>query len=412
MHILFFTENFPPETNAAATRVAERAHHWIRAGHQVTVITCAPNFPYGRLFPGWQNRWRQTEMREGVRVVRVKTFIARNEGVVLRTLDFLSFMATAFFAALFERRPDVVAVTSPQFFAAVGAWALAAVRRLPYVFELGDLWPRSIVAVGAMRDSAVLRALEKLELFLYRRAAAVVALTPAFKDNLVGRGIASDKIKVVINGVETSLYGPRSRDRELAATVGVGEAFTIGYVGTHGMAHALGKVLDAAEMLRAEPHIKFLFAGPGAEREHLIAEAQRRALPNVVFLDPQPKERMPQVWSLCDVALVHLKDSPAFAEVIPSKIFEAMAMGLPILLAAPMGEASRIVEAEHAGIAVPPEDPTSLAQAVKKLATDSTFRRVLAESSLAAAPHYSRVRQAEAMIEVFESVVRARRALC
>ena len=159
----------------------------------------------------------------------------------------------------------------------------------------------------------------------------------------------------------------------------IGEAFTIGYVGTHGMAHALGKVLDAAEMLRAEPHIRFLFAGPGAEREHLIAEAQRRALPNVVFLDPQPKERMPAGLEPVRRCAGPSEDSPAFAEVIPSKIFEAMAMGLPILLAAPMGEASRIVEAEHAGIAVPPEDPTSLAQAVRKLATDSAFRRVLAE---------------------------------
>ena len=179
MKILFLTENFPPETNAAATRVFERACYWLRDGHDVTVITSAPNFPQGKLFVGYRNRWRQVEDMAGIRVIRVKTFITRNEGIVLRTLDFVSFMCTAFVAGLFVRRPDVVCATSPQFFAAVGGWALAACRRLPFVFELGDLWPASIVAVGAMRESRLLRLIEKLELFLYRRSAAVAALTPA-----------------------------------------------------------------------------------------------------------------------------------------------------------------------------------------------------------------------------------------
>jgi hypothetical protein len=152
MHVLFLTENFPPETNAAATRVYERACYWIEAGHQVTVMTCAPNFPHGRLMDGYRNRWRQVEEMSGIRVVRVKSYIAANEGIVRRTLDFLSFMATAFFFGLFEKKPDVVVATSPQFFAAVGGWLLATCRRRPFVFELGDLWPASIIAVGAMKD--------------------------------------------------------------------------------------------------------------------------------------------------------------------------------------------------------------------------------------------------------------------
>src|SRR5262249_46925340 len=156
-------------------------------------------------------------------------------------------------------------------------------------FELGDLWPRSIVAVGAMRPSLAIRLIEKLELFLYRRAAAVVALTHAFKADLVSRGIAPDKVIVIENGVEVALYGPRPRDAGLAAETGLGDSFVVGYVGTHGMAHALTRVLDAAERLADLPRVKFLFAGPGAERERLIAEAKRRALTNVVFLDPQPK---------------------------------------------------------------------------------------------------------------------------
>lgn len=409
--ILFLTENFPPETNAAATRVYERALYWVKAGHEVTVLTCAPNFPQGRLFDGWENRWRQVQVMDGIRVVRVKTYISANEGFAKRSLDFISFMLTAYGAGLFEKRPDVVVATSPQFFAALGGWALAAtrswfgLRRLPFVFELGDLWPRSITAVGAMKQSPVIRALETLELFLYRRAAAVVALTHAFKDDLMRRAIPGDKIAVVINGVDLPRYQPRPRDIELAARWGLEGKFVLGYVGTHGMAHGLINVLDAAERLRADDRIRFLFVGAGAERDMLMAEAARRGLTNVIFQGMQPKEMMPRIWSLCDVALVHLKNDPAFAEVIPSKIFEAMGMGLPLLLVAPEGEASRIVLDDQAGLWVPAADPQGLADAARSLESDESLRADLATGSLSAAPNHSREYQAQRFLDVLALVV-------
>lgn len=403
--ILFLTENFPPETNAAATRVYERALYWVKAGHQVTVLTSAPNFPQGKLFDGWRNAWRQVQDMDGLRVVRVKTYISANEGFAKRTLDFVSFMVAAYGAGLFERRPDVVIATSPQFFAAVGGWALAATRRLPFVFELGDLWPRSITAVGAMRQSPVIQALEKLELFLYRRSAAVIALTRAFKDDLVRRAIPAAKVAVVINGVDLPRYAPRPRDAELAAAWGLEGKFVLGYVGTHGMAHGLINVLDAAESLRDDDRIRFLFVGAGAERQMLVDEAARRGLDNVVFQPMQPKEMMPRVWSLCDVALVHLKDDPAFAEVIPSKIFEAMGMGLPLLLVSPEGEASRIIADDKAGLWVPAARPQALAQAARTLAGDEAARTALAAASLAAAPRHSREYQARRYMDVLELVV-------
>lgn len=399
MRILFLTENYPPETNAAATRVYERAVYWARWGHEVTVITSAPNFPQGKLFPGYANRWRQRERADGIEVLRVKTFIARNEGVVLRTLDFLSFMANGYLAGLFERRPDVVVATSPQFFTAIAGWAIGACRRIPFVFELGDLWPRSILAVGALRNGAAIAALERLELFLYRRARKVIALTQAFKDDLTRRGIRPDKITVIRNGVDLPRYAPRPRDAVLARAWGLADAFVIGYLGTHGMAHDLSRVLDAAALLRPSPTPRFLFVGAGAERERLIIEAKRRGLDNVVFQPMQPKETISRVWSLCDVALVHLKDAPAFAEVIPSKIFEAMAMGLPILLASPDGEARTVLEESGAGLWVPAGDPEALAAAIRRLADDEGLRRRLASASLAAAPRHSRERQARAVLE-------------
>jgi colanic acid biosynthesis glycosyl transferase WcaI len=405
MYILFFSDFFPPETNAASARVFERACYWIKWGHQVTVITCAPNFPHGKVYPCYKNKLYQAEVMNGIKVIRVKTFITRNQGVVLRTLDFISYMVTAFIAGLFVKKPEVIVANSPQFFAAVGGWGLSTVRNVPFVFELADLWPASIPAVGAMKENIFLRLIEKLELFLYRQSAAVIALTQSFKDDLVRRNIPAEKIAVIINGVDLSRYSPRSRDKELSLKWGLNGCFVIGYLGTHGMAHALEKVLDTAALLKGDPEVRFLFVGAGAAREGLIEEAKRRSLPNVIFIPRQPKEQMPKFWSLCDVALIHLKDTPVFKTVIPSKIFEAMGMGLPLLLVAPEGEASQIVTSEKAGIHIPPGDPEALANAVLNLKNKKSLFRQFAEHSRNAASHYSRERQAKDMITVLEKII-------
>jgi colanic acid biosynthesis glycosyl transferase WcaI len=406
MRILFLTENFPPESNAAATRVYERAVYWARWGHRVTVLTTAPNFPEGELFAGYKNHWYRREWRDDIEIVRVKSFIAKNEGVLRRTLDFVSFMVSAYFAGLIAKRPDVVIATSPQFFTAVAGWALAATRRLPFIFELGDLWPRSIVAVGALQAGQAVRLLERIELFLYRGAARVVALTQAFKDDLVRRGIPAGKIVVIRNGVDLPRYAPRPRDQPLTAEWELSGKFVIGYVGTHGMAHDLGKVLDAAEDLGgSQPELRFLLVGAGAERDQLVAAARQRNLDNVILQPLQPKERMAAVWSLCDVALIHLKNMPAFAEVVPSKMFEAMGMGLPILLAAPEGEASRLLAEDAAGLWVPAGDTVALAAACRRLLLDGALRDSLAANSLKAASRHTRERQANLFIDVIDKVV-------
>jgi colanic acid biosynthesis glycosyl transferase WcaI len=408
LNILFLTENFPPETNAAATRVYERACYWVKAGHRVTVITSAPNFPDGILFPGYVNRWRQVNKISGIRVIRVKTFIAPNMGLVRRTIDFLSFMVTGVWAGLFVPMPDVIVATSPQFFTAVAGWLLGLVRRVPFVFELGDLWPASIAAVGVLQPGRVLQTIEKFELHLYRSAEAVVALTSAFKENLVARGIAENKIAVIPNGVDLWRYGLREQDADLARQWNLNGHFVVGYVGTHGMAHALGNVLDAAEKLLGRDDIRFLLTGAGAEREGLVREAARRNLSNVIFMPSQPKSAMPGVWSLCNIALVHLKNDPVFAGVIPSKMFEAMAMGLPVLIAAPEGVASQILLSDKAGLHVPAQDPVALAGATVRMADDKEGLKTLAANSLAAAASHSREHQARHMVTVLECVIERR----
>ena len=402
MNILFLADNFPPEKNAQASRVYERACHWVEWGHSVTVVTCAPNFPEGKVYPGYKNRWYQTEFVSGIRVVRAKTFIAANVGTVRRILDYISYVPGSLCAGLLERSPDVVAATSPLLFAAISGWALSRLKRAPFVMEVSDLWPDSIIAVGAMKRSSILRGLERIELFLYKQAAQVAVLTPAFKENLIQRAIQEEKITVVMNGVDLSRFQPRPRDNALAVQWGIAaNDFVLSYIGTLGMAHGLENVLECARLVERR-NIKFLFVGPGAERETLIRKASNLGLSNVIFVPPQPKERIPDFWSLSNVALVHLKNAPLFKTVIPSKIFEAMGMGIPIMLVAPEGEASRIVVGENVGIWVPAGDPRALAEAVQLLESNAALQSALAESSRATGAIHSRERQAREMMNCFE----------
>ncbi len=404
MRILFLTDNFPPEGNAPAARTYEHAVRWVRAGCQVTVITGAPNFPEGVLFPGYKNAWYLVEEIDGIRVVRVKTYITANQGFRRRTLDYMSFMVTGFLAGLFESRPDLVIGTSPQFFTVCAAWVLSLFRRRPFVFELRDLWPASIKAVGAMGEGRMLRTLEALEMLLYRRARAIVTVTETFRDELIERGIDAEKIHTVINGVDLDRYAPRTKDEALVRELGLEGRFVVGYMGTQGMAHALSRVLETADILRDRSDIVFIFVGSGAQTTMLLEQSVEMGLDNVRFVPRQPKEEMPRYWSLCDVSLVHLKDDSLFRSVIPSKIFESMGMGLPILLAQPEGEAAEIVRASGAGEAVRPERPRVLAQAVRRLCDDDAYRTRLARASAAAAQSYTRDKQAKRMLWVLEGV--------
>ncbi|EKD73139.1 MAG: hypothetical protein ACD_45C00439G0001, partial [uncultured bacterium] len=291
MNILFFSDNFPPERNAAASRVYERAAYWVTWGNQVTVITCAPNFPDGKLFQGYKNKFYQTEIQSGIRVVRIKTFIAENKGFFLRILDSFSYIVPAMIAAFFQKKPDVIVATTPSPFAAVAAWLVAKIRKIPFTLEVSDLWPASIVAVGAMRESFIIRLLEKLELFLYRQSKIIIVLSPAFKNNLIARSIPTDKIHVVMNGVDARRYFPRMRHAALAAHYHIKpDDFVVGYIGTHGMGHALKNVLHAAQLLKDQPNIRFIFVGAGAERDSLMQLAQEKILTNVVFIAAQTKE--------------------------------------------------------------------------------------------------------------------------
>lgn len=408
MKILFLSDSFPPEVNAPASRTFEHCREWVRAGHDVTVITCAPNFPKGQVFPGYRNRLRQVEMMEGIRVLRVWSYITANEGFVRRSLDYLSFMATGSIAGVYCDRPDVVVGTSPQLFTVCAAYLVSRLRRRPFVFELRDLWPESIKAVGAMGESRVLKWLERLELFLYRKAAAVVPVTAAFRENLIGRGIESPKIQVVSNGVDLSRYSPRPKDFELLKRHGLEGKFVAGYVGTHGMAHGLETILDAAEQVWRSPatgRFAFLFLGDGAKKSELQQEARRRQLGNVMFLDTVRKEEVPRYWSLLDVSIIHLRKVPLFETVIPSKLFECMGMGIPVLLGV-AGESARIVQKTGTGFCFEPGNAAALVDALQQLNASPQLLANCRMACIESAPKYDRRQLATRMLELLLRVAR------
>lgn len=403
MHLLFLTDNFPPEVNAPASRTFEHCREWVRKGHRVTVVTCAPNFPKGKVFDGYQNKAFQTETIEGIEVIRVWSYITANEGFVRRILDYLSFMASAIVASPRVRDVDLVIGTSPQFFTAVAAYVVSRMKRIPYVFELRDLWPESIKAVGAMKESFAIRMLERLEMFLYRKAARIVSVTESFKQVLMRRGIEGTKIEVVTNGVDVSQFKPRPKDPELTRRLGLEGKFVAGYIGTHGMAHALETLLKAADRLRGQD-FAFIFLGDGARKQALREMADQMKLDNVVFIDSVPKADVPKYWSLLDVSIIHLRKTELFTTVIPSKLFECMGMGIPVLHGVE-GESADIVRREQVGIPFEPEGVDQLCEALQSLKSDPARLARFREQCLRAAGNYDRTYLALRMLKVLEDVV-------
>ena len=381
MHVLFLSNYFPPEVNAPATRLHEHARQWVADGHTVDVLTSVPNFPEGEVYDGYENELTEEE-RDGIQVTRVPMYVSPNEGVFRRVLSYISFMLSACWYAGRLQTPDVLVATSPQFFAALaGAW-VAWWKDVPFVLEIRDLWPESIVAVGAMNRNLIVRFFEWVEKKLYRTADHIVVVTDAFKSTISEKGIERDKISVVKNGIETEWWEqPLDEERlaELRREHDLQDKFVASYIGTIGMAHDAGVLLDAAERCD-DPDIVFMVVGTGAKRDELAARQKERQIDNFRLVDKVPKETVPYLLALSDVSVVHLRDNPLFETVIPSKMFEAMVTRTPIVLGV-RGEAQQIVEEAGAGIPIPPEDPDALAEAVRRLKEHPSLREEMAENA-------------------------------
>ena len=374
MRIVFFSHYYPPEVNAPASRTSEHARVWARAGHDVVVVTCAPNHPGGRLYPGYANlsppirddrrRSRRARLdlsrgQRGLRAPHAQLYLLCGVGDPRRWLGL--------------DRPDVVVSTSPQFFCGLTGLVAKTIWRRPWVLEIRDLWPESIVTVGAMRKGLIVRMLERIEALAYRRADRIVSVTDSFVAHIAERGGTREKISVIKNGANLELFTQAGDEEDCKRRYGLDGRFVAAYVGTHGMAHGLDTVLDAAELLSDDPRIVLLLVGDGAERERLEQRKREMGLGNVIMLGQQPKDAMPGIWAATDASMILLRRSDLFKTVLPSKMFEAMAMGRPIVLGVE-GEARALLDEAGAGIGITPQSAEELAAAVKRLADDRELR--------------------------------------
>ena len=401
MKILFLTDNFPPEVNAPATRTYEHCQEWIKAGVDITIITCAPNFPHGKLYEGYRNRFYQKEKVEGIEIIRVWSYMSSNNGFVKRVLDYLSFSVMSFGVGLFQKF-DIIVATSPQFFTTWTGYGLSKLKRKPWIFELRDIWPESIKTVGALKQGYIINALEKIELALYRDAIKVIAVTDAFKTNLISRGIEGKKIDVVTNGSNLELFFMRKKDKYLLKKFKLENKFIVGYIGTHGLAHSLDFIVKSIDKI-VDKSIHFLFIGDGAMKESIILLSKELNLTNITFLDSISKDDVPRYLSICDISLAPLKNEDNFRTVIPSKIFEAAAMKKPTLLGV-RGQAQKIIEKDNAGLCFEPENEDDF---IKKLLMlrDKEIYSKCQEGCLALAIRYDRKKLAKEMLTILRSTL-------
>lgn len=401
MKILFLTDNFPPEVNAPATRTYEHCREWVKQGADVTVITCAPNFPRGKVFEGYQNKYAE-ESIDGIRVIRVRTYIAANKGTVRRSLDYLSFYFAAVRAG---RRLDcnVIIGTSPQFFTVLAAKRLAKFRKKPWIMEVRDIWPESIKVVEAVRESMIIRYLEKKEIQCYDSAEKIVCVTRGIYNRLKERGVPEGKLKVFTNGSNLEKYFPREKNAGLLKKFKLEKKSVVGYVGTMGLSHKLDFILRCAFRIE-DPSIHFLLVGEGAEKENLLRLKSELGLKNVTITDGIPKTTVPEYLSVIDIALINLKKTDLFLGALPSKIFENAAMGKPLLLGL-QGEAQRVVEKYRAGLSFEPENEDDFIEKLRILKRNKEFYKQCADGCIKLAKDYDRKKIAANMLEYIKTSI-------
>ena len=395
---------------APAARAAELSRHWARLGHDVTVLTGFPNHPTGVVPEDWRSRLRglrYTEAVDGVRIVRTWLWPLPNRKAHERIRNYTSFCVSAAVSGLALPKPDVVIATSPQLLCALSGWWLAFWKRVPFVFEVRDLWPESLAAVGAGSEGTWLhRTLGAIAGFLYRRADRIVVVSPAFKDHLIRYwNVPAAKISIVENGVETDLFRLDPAAIEVRKRLKVENRFLICYIGTMGNAHGLETLIAAAEELKTTlPNALFLLIGEGAEKERIVQLAAARGLTNVQFFGQQPRETIPAYVSAADLCLVMLKKTELFKTVIPTKLLEYMACERPVIVAVD-GQARQIVEEAGAGVFVEPENSKALVKTILDLAEAPEHRRQMGASGRQYIVNkLSREKTAQDYITVLESL--------
>jgi len=379
MKILYVSQHYPPEMGALAGRAAELSHHFALLGHAASVLTAFPNHPTGVIFPEYRERFKRLFYREqvdAVDVVRTWLLPYPNRKPLERVLNYGSFCASASMRGAFLGRPDVVIGTSPPLPIAMAGYNVARIKRVPFIFEVRDLWPESLEGVGlGKQHSRIYKTVAAIVRFLYKHSDHIVVVTPAFKEYLNAKwNVPPEKMSVVANGVEAERFCPAPPSVEILREFGVPDGnFVAAYIGTMGMAHGLKTILEVAEFLRDRSQITLLLVGEGGNREDLVRVAKERGLNNIIFTGQQPREKIPAIINSSDVCLSLLKNEEVFKTVIPTKMLEYMSCGRPVVLAVG-GQAERILREANAGISVGAENPKAIADAILAMHPDPEAR--------------------------------------
>ncbi len=408
MNIAWYTHYFTPEIGAPSARIYDFSQAWSAMQRAVQVVTCFPNHPTGRLYPGYRRGWYMAESIDGITVHRNRTYITPNKGFLKKTAGHVSYLPSAvLFSSGRMQKPDVAIGSSPTFFAAMAAAWAGKCFRIPFIMEVRDLWPAIFVELGVLRNRRMIRWLEMIEMTLYRLSTRVVTVTEAFRRNLIERGIPAEKVHTIPNGADTNYWQPVSHSAELRKKIGVNNDFVVLYIGAHGISQSLGRILETAVRLKDRSDIRFVFVGEGAEKDELVSKACNMGLQNVIFHDPVDKEGVREFYSIADVCLVPLRNIPLFNTFIPSKMFEIMSMERP-MVASVGGEAADILKKSQAAMVVNPEDSQAIANAILSLYADKNHRTTMGSNGRRfVMDNYSRRSLADRYMEVMQSAIHA-----
>jgi glycosyltransferase involved in cell wall biosynthesis len=377
LRVTFLTHYFPPEIGAAQTRLSELATLLTEAGDHVTVVTPFPNYPTGVIHPGYRGKRSMEESMDGVRVLRTWTYATRNRGFFKRILNHLSFSFSAYSALRRMGPTDVFYVQSPPLFVGIAALGMSRIKRVPFVFNVSDIWPQSAIELGALHNPIAIRLAEMLERHIYRRAVFITCATPGIVRRLAEKGVPESKLVLLTNGVDTATFRPESPEGALARQLGLDGHRIFLYAGTHGLSQGLEVVLEAAKLTR-NPDVLYVMVGEGAKKDELVDKARQEGIHNVRFLPNQPKSLMPSLLNIAYASIIPLRRLDLFKAALPSKMFESMAVGKPLVVAL-WGEGAQLVETAGCGLVVEPEDPNAMQKAVETLVADPGLARKMGE---------------------------------
>lgn len=381
MRILFLTQYCPPEVGAPQNRIFEFAKKLKEFGHEVTILTALPNYPRGEIFDEYKGNKVVLEEIEGINIVRTSIYATKSKSFTKRLRNYLSFtFSSVFQGAKHIKKQDVIITESPPLFLGWSGYVLSKLKGAKFIFNISDLWPESAIKLGVLHNKLFIKMSVWLEEFCYRKASAVTCQTEGIVDDIVNRGFDKNKVHLITNGVDTKLFKKENRDENFRREIGIENKFALCYAGIHGLAQGLQVIVNAAEIVKDEENIQFVFVGDGPEKQDLINMVKEKGLKNITFLPLQPKTNMPKIVASMDAAIIPLKKLDIFKGALPSKMFETLASEVPIILPV-QGEAEKLIKNAQAGIVVEPENSKEIAEAVLKLYNDIELRNKLGENA-------------------------------